>query len=425
MSEACSSALVRGRTVAEWVSDPNSGHGVRAGQPSITDLAKPQVQGSDPNNPGPDSAGRIDAAASCSDLWHRIRSTGISTLAVMGMSKNTGKTVALNHLLAQAAKAGVTVGVSSIGRDGEDRDQVFFIPKPAIRVWPGTLVATASATLARAKVRCQRLASTGIASAMGEIVIVKVLDRGEMEIAGACHGSDQRRLIDQLRQRGAALVLLDGALGRSHHASPAIADGVLLATGAALGGSMADVIRKTRDRLAILRIAPVDEVTRVRCAPLFVKGGVGLWNQRGELVFEAEIATLNAAATLLQPIDAELATIALSGAVGRVLWQALLILATRHPGLTVVVADGSKLFIDSADLLAFQKLGARLLAWRGIHIVGITLNPYSPLGSSFAAEQFLAAARQAFPDYAVSDVVWEESKTVPDSSVRTRLKEIR
>lgn len=343
----------------------------------------------------------------------------------MGMSKNTGKTVALNHLLAQAAKAGVTVGVSSIGRDGEDRDQVFFIPKPAIRVWPGTLVATASATLARAKVRCQRLASTGIASAMGEIVIVKVLDYGEMEIAGACHGSDQRKVMVQLQQGGAALVLLDGALGRSHHASPALADGVILATGAALGGGMGDVIRKTRNRLAILGIAPADEATQARCAPLFARGGVALWNRQGELLLLSPIATLNAAATLLQHADAHLGTIALGGAVGRVLWQALRLLAARHPGLTVVVADGSKLFIDSADLLAFQKLRGRLLAWRGINIVGITLNPCSPLGGSFAAEPFLAAASQAFSDYAVSDVIWEESKTVPDSTVRTRLKEIR
>lgn len=330
----------------------------------------------------------------------------------MGMSKNTGKTVTLNHLLAQATNAGMAVGVSSIGRDGEDRDQVFFIPKPAILVWPGMLVATASATLARAKVRYQRLASTGSASAMGEIVIVKVLDYGAMEIAGACHGSDQRKVISQLQQCGAALVLLDGALGRSHHASPAMADGVILATGAALGGAMADVLRKTRDRLAILGIAPADEATQARCAPLFARGGVALWNRRGELLLHSPVATLNAAATLLQHADVELATIALSGAVGRVLWQALRILATRHPGLTVVVADGSKLFIDSADLLAFQKLGARLLAWRGINIVGITLNPCSPLGTSFAAEQFLAAARQAFPDHAVSDVVWEESKNL-------------
>jgi hypothetical protein len=120
---------------------------------------------------------------------------------------------------------------------------------------------------------------------------------------------------------------------------------------------------------------------------------------------QAEIATLNAGATLLQHSDADVATIALSGAVGRSLWQALSTLAVRHPGLTVVVADGTRLFIENSDLVAFRKLGARLLAWRAINIAGVTLNPFSPMGGSFVAEEFLTAARQAFSAYVVSDVI--------------------
>ncbi|MHB8951259.1 MAG: hypothetical protein ACYC4S_19745, partial [Rhodoferax sp.] len=91
-------------------------------------------------------------AALSSPLWQRIQASGLTTLAVMGMTKNTGKTVALNHLLAKAAAAQVAVGVTSIGRDGEERDQVFYVPKPPVLVWPGTLVATARNTLERAKV---------------------------------------------------------------------------------------------------------------------------------------------------------------------------------------------------------------------------------------------------------------------------------
>lgn len=332
------------------------------------------------------------------------------TLAVMGMSKNTGKTVALNHLLAQAAQDGISVGVTSIGRDGEERDQVFFIPKPPVRVWSGTLVATARATLPRAKLRCEFIAGTGIASAMGEIVIVKTLDQGEMEIAGASRGSDQRQIIARLQQCGATQVLLDGALGRSQHASPAIADAVLLATGAALGGGITDVIRKTRERLAILGIAPVDASTQALVAPLFATGGVALWDRAGTLLFQEPIASLNAGAVLLQYSEADIGAIALSGAVGRSLWQALTTLATRHPGLTVVVADGTRLFVENNDLLALEQLGARLLAWQAIRVAGITLNPYSPMGGSFVAEEFLAAARKAFADYVVSDVLLEEVK---------------
>jgi hypothetical protein len=344
-----------------------------------------------------------------SALWQRIQSSGMDVLAVMGMTKNTGKTVALNHLLAQAARAQVAVGVSSIGRDGEDRDMVFYVPKPPILVWPGTLVATARATLERAKVRYKLVDATGIDSPMGEILVVKVLEYGEMEIAGASRSSDQLKVIGRLKQCGASLVLLDGALGRSHHASPAIANGVILATGAAIGGGMGDVLRKTRDRLAILGLAQADEATRALCQPVFSQGGVGLWNSQGETLLLAGIATLNAAETLLRYTESDVRTIAVSGAVGRTLWRALGLLAARQPGLRVVVNDGTKLFVEAADLLQLRKQGAQILAWRGINLTGITLNPYSPLGGSFKAEEFLLAARAAFADYGVSDVMLEQA----------------
>ena len=344
-----------------------------------------------------------------SKLWRRIEADTLQTVAVMGMTKNTGKTVTLNSLLRQAAAAQVAVGVTSIGRDGEDHDAVFLIPKPSILVWPGTLVATARATLDRSKAGLEFMHATGMASPMGEIVIVKVIEGGEMEIAGASRGADQRKVIGLLRQRGARLVLLDGALGRSQHASPAIAQGVILATGAALGGSMEDVIRKTRERLAILGIEQAGQRIRERCQEVFSHGGVGLWNGHGEVLFRARIATLNAATTLLEYVESELATIALSGAVGRNVWQALLTLARSHADLCVVVADGTKLFIDNAEMRAFEKLGARLLAFDSIRIAGISLNPFSPFGGGFAANEFLAASRRALPGYVVSDVMFEES----------------
>lgn len=343
-------------------------------------------------------------------LWHSIQTQGPGTVAVMGMSKNTGKTVALNHLLAQAHAASTMVGVTSIGRDGEERDQVYQIPKPPVRVWSRSLVATARGTLARAKVRTKFLAGTGIESPMGEIVLVQVQEPGEMEIAGASRSSDLRRVITRLQQCGASLVLLDGALGRSHHTSPAIADGVLLATGAALGGGIRDVLRKTRDRLAILSIEQADPALRQRCALLFEQGGVALWDRHDQLVFSAPIATLNAGEALLQYANLQLATVALTGAVGSSLWAVLKTLATRHPGLAIVVTDGTKLFVDASELAALQRLGARVQAFSAIRLLGITLNPFSPFGGSFDAADFLRAARSALAGTTVCDVVLEEQE---------------
>ena len=128
------------------------------------------------------------------------------------------------------------------------------VPKPPVLVWPCSLVATARATLQRAKARNKFIASTGIHSPMGEIVLVQVLEYGEMEIAGASRSTDQRTVIALLKQCGADLVLLDGALGRSHHASPAIAEGVILSTGAAIGGGGRRVIALQADGSAMYTV---------------------------------------------------------------------------------------------------------------------------------------------------------------------------
>jgi hypothetical protein len=344
-----------------------------------------------------------------SPLWRHIRAQGMTTLSVMGMTKNTGKTVSLNHLLAQAAASAVAMGITSIGRDGEERDQVFSIPKPPVKVWPGCLVATARDTLLRAKVRYKQMGTTGVESPMGEVLIIKALEHGEMEIAGASRSHDQHKVIALLKQCGAALVVLDGALGRSHHASPAIADGVVLATGAAIGGGIQDVLRKTRDRLAILGIAQVSPALAAQVQPLFNQGGVAIWSRAGQCVFDRRIATLNAAATLLALSIPDMGTVAVSGAVGRSLWQAVTTLLERHPGLTLVVADGTKLFIDATELAILHKKGGHLQALRGIRMAGITLNPFSPMGISFEATEFLDAARSAFPTHVVSDVIFAET----------------
>jgi hypothetical protein len=207
---------------------------------------------------------------------------------------------------------------------------------------------------------------------------------------------------------GAAQVFLDGALGRSHHASPALADGVVLATGAALGGGIGDVLRKTRERLALLSVPEAAGAARTACAELFDSGsGVGLWAAGGTPLWQARIATLNAADALRANDREGVAMVAATGAVGRRLWAAFLDLAERHAGLVVVVADGTRLFVDATDLAALAARGARLRAWRGIRLAGLTTNPFSPLGGHLDAAGLLAAARDAFPDHAVSDVVLE------------------
>ena len=67
---------------------------------------------------------------------------GVKTMSIVGMCKNAGKTTMLNWMLHHDRLRG-TLGLTSIGRDGESTDVVTGTEKPGIFVREGTLIATA------------------------------------------------------------------------------------------------------------------------------------------------------------------------------------------------------------------------------------------------------------------------------------------
>ena len=64
------------------------------------------------------------------------------SLSIVGLEKNTGKTVCLNYILSQLKNSNKQIAITSIGIDGENRDQVTHTHKPEIEVYEGMLFVT-------------------------------------------------------------------------------------------------------------------------------------------------------------------------------------------------------------------------------------------------------------------------------------------
>ena len=62
------------------------------------------------------------------------------TLSIVGMAKNAGKTTALNYLIEEADDEGITLGITSTGRDGETQDLVTGTEKPKVYLYEDTIV---------------------------------------------------------------------------------------------------------------------------------------------------------------------------------------------------------------------------------------------------------------------------------------------
>src|ERR1700722_7427952 len=84
-----------------------------------------------------------------------------SRVALVGLAKNTGKTVALGAILEELAQEGKCVGVTSVGRDGEEHDVIDNrIEKPPVRLRAGSLVASTDSLLRESGLQFELLEET-------------------------------------------------------------------------------------------------------------------------------------------------------------------------------------------------------------------------------------------------------------------------
>ena len=168
-----------------------------------------------------------------------------TTVCLAGMCKNAGKTTALNALIAGARVRGVPLALTSIGRDGEREDLVTGTHKPPIYVTGGTLVATSRGLLNRCDVTGEIVDMTGLHTPLGEVVILRALSDGFVELAGPSMVEQIVSLTDRFRNFGAEKVLIDGALCRRSLCAPEAAEGIILSTGASYGLDMEKTVAET------------------------------------------------------------------------------------------------------------------------------------------------------------------------------------
>ncbi|HXE73730.1 MAG TPA: hypothetical protein VNO81_13795 [Candidatus Nitrosotenuis sp.] len=323
------------------------------------------------------------------------------SLAVVGLGKNVGKTTFFNHLVGEARAAGRTLGLTSIGRDGEEWDAISYHRKPPIRVRPGMLVATARGCLPADVDSYQVLRPTPWRTPLGEVVLARSLRETDWVLAGPGSMKALQKAIDEMLARGADLVLVDGAFGRRASAAPAVAQAAVLVSGAALDSRLEVVVEETAQAAALLTLPPAELPGPARA---LVEGGrLGLWEADG--VRQLEMTTALGAEGRLagQVKDSTRAVLLGSSLTPRIL--AALEPRPGQPGLTVVVPDATRVLVPPEALRRFQARGGELRVARPIRLPLVVANPFSPYGWSFPAGEFLEALARRLAPLPVADVV--------------------
>lgn len=322
------------------------------------------------------------------------------SLSIVGLEKNTGKTVCLNYILHRLNELHTTVGVTSIGVDGEQVDSVFATAKPEITLYEGSLFITSEQHYLKRQLVSSIEHVDSKRTALGPLVTARVLVSGKALLSGAATTGILRQQIEQLDSMGCKLTIVDGALSRLSLASPTVTDAMILATGAAVSANIKNLIARTRFLYNLIRLEEVSPDLRERLN--LIESGIWCIDTEGQP------HDLGIASTFL--IDTAQTDLLHYGrrlfAAGAVSDRLLKILLAKGKDITLIARDFTKLFITPEVYNNFIHSGNQLMVLQRSRLIAVTLNPTSPQGfllDSHSACEALGEALQ-MPVYDVMKI---------------------
>lgn len=190
------------------------------------------------------------------------------SLAIVGLEKNTGKTECLNYILGQLGGQAERFALTSVGIDGESRDQVCQTAKPEIEIPEGMIFVTSEKHYREKRLAAEVLDVSLERTALGRLITARAKMSGKLLLSGPSDTAGLKALIDRLKARGVGTTIVDGALSRLSLASPAVTEAMILATGAAVAGNIPELVRKTKYVYELIGIEEIEKALRTRLAPL-------------------------------------------------------------------------------------------------------------------------------------------------------------
>ncbi|GAW92275.1 hypothetical protein [Calderihabitans maritimus] len=305
---------------------------------------------------------------------------GAYTVGIAGTAKNTGKTTTTDVILRLLHQQERTVGLTSIGYDGEEIDNITGLPKPRLRLLPGMLVATAEKCLQVSRAELEILENSGVNTPLGPVYIARVKQEGLVVLAGPNKARELARVRDCMSAWHPDIILVDGALNRL---APMVeADGIIIATGAAYSPKVEELYRDTLSLAAAFQrpVAPPEMVGRegninviLERDKFYLKTGSLLNKETVEEIMALDQQEQNLKGIYIPGI---VSVNALEELVDRLIgngnWCTL---TFRNPVHLLVSGEYQVLYKILAN---WQQQGGRVAVARSLPLLLITVNPFYP-----------------------------------------------
>ncbi len=310
-------------------------------------------------------------------------------ISIIGLAKNVSKTTTLNHIIKYFSNK-YRLGLTSIGRDGEKYDVISQFPKPRIFIKTGTYIATAQESIKNSEIKTELIRNTGISTPMGEVLILKALNNGFIELAGPSNNTNLKKVCVEMLELGCNLVLIDGAFDRKSFASPLVSDATILSTGASVSDEMKKVVDITTHTIKLLSMEPEkDQEIQTKTKELLMKYKVAIINKDHSKKGLDYLTALDSAEEIATYLTKNTQYIVIKGAITDRFLEGLMKSTEYYKGVTLLAENGTKLFLSENVLYKFQKKGGIIKVLYPIKIIALTINPTSPYGYQFNKDKFL------------------------------------
>lgn len=313
------------------------------------------------------------------------------SISTIGLEKNVGKTVTMNYIIKRLVSEGVKVGITSVGVDGETMDVVTTTAKPEVTIYEGMMFATSENHYKMKRFQGDILSVSEKATALGRVVIGKVLREGKILLSGPSNSKWVKETIEELLEKGMDTVIIDGALSRMSIGSPIVTDGIILSTGGAVSINLNEVIKKTKH---VIKLIDLDEISSSK-REIIEKLDDGIY----KIVWEREeveklpIKSILSFSQLEQNVFQEECSLYITGAVTE---RFLDNISKQNfiKNVEVIVTDFTKIFSSTEVLNRFLKKGGRIKVLLKTNLIGVTVNPTSPAGYILNSEELIKKIKE-------------------------------
>lgn len=301
-------------------------------------------------------------------------------ISIIGIEKNTGKTVALNKIIQETAHSKI-LGISSIGRDGEEIDVVTNTDKPRIYIFSGTIIATARKCLESSDITKEILYCTGISSPMGEVIIIKALSDGYVEVAGGSYNEQNISIIKKMKEFGCNHIILDGALSRN--SSAVLTDAVVLATGAAVSSNINTVVNQTRQAVQSLSFPSISPQEKEEVQEFFKHYSLGIRGKNKDITPIQAIGIVAVQQAIKKHLDEDTCSILIRSAITDIFIEHIIKHRRNFKQIECIITDGTKCMLSYDNYCKALACGIYFKVLNPLNLVCVTFNPYSPKGNYF------------------------------------------